>query len=217
MNIAKRTQSIIFVVIGLICVAFALLYYIQRSLLVEESTRLTFGSGEVAITPLAEDIASSSEQTSLEQSQTNSRFLYPTFISIREIGIEVPVTVVGLTENNFVTTPPDKAGFWQSSADLRRIGNSVIVGHNKSEPLPIFRDLGAIRPGMEIVLTSQTGAEYLYIVKEVEIIQVAGAPRDQIARVAELMKLETSFQRLTVVACHPAESCEQRIVVLAEP
>ena len=209
---SKSNNSIWLVIVGLALSIGAILYWVSTQSASTENNSAFELSEEGGLGDLDTVLAESSE-ISVE----TPRFIYPVHLSIADINVSTRVSIVGLDSDKFVVTPPDQAGFWDASTTLANNGNSVIVGHNNSTPVVVFRDLANIRAGMRIELTAQTGVEYRYAVSDIEIIQVEGADAGTVQRVSELMKYEDGQERLTLVACYPAESCAQRIIVIARP
>ena len=213
---SKRSNSIWIVILGIALIVGAILYWVNsQSATTQDDFQPILVSGEDAGTlgNLESIVGEESEGIAAEA----PGFLYPIQLSIPDINVNTRVVVVGVDEEKFVYTPPDTAGFWDVSTGLADNGNSVLVGHNKSTPVVVFRDIANIRAGMEIEVTAQTGVEYRYTVSDIEIVQVEGAPLEEVQRVSELMKLEDGQERLTLVTCYPIESCAQRIVVIARP
>ena len=211
---SKRNSSIWLIIFGLALVVGAILYLVNRPSADTPASPLSNSSDDnIETLGDIESVVGESTGINVEAPQ----FIYPIQLTIPDININTRVAIVGVDEDKFVVTPPDKAGFWDASTTLLSSGNSVIVGHNNSTPVVIFRDLGNVRAGMMIEVTAQTGEEYRYAVSDIEIVPVEGAEPEETQRVGELMQLEDGQERLTIVSCYPAESCAQRIVVIARP
>lgn len=211
---SKRNSSIWLIVFGLALVVGAALYWVNAQSATTQADPL-LNSSDVNIETLGDIDSIVGENPGI--SVETPRFIYPIQLSIPDININTRVVIVGLDDEKFVVTPPDRAGFWDASTTLINNGNSVIVGHNKSTPVVIFRDIGNVRAGMIVEVTAQTGNEYRYAVSDIEIVQVEGVEPEEVQRVGELMRLEDGQERLTIVTCYPAESCAQRIIVIARP
>ncbi len=210
----KRNSSIWLIVFGLALVVGAILYWVNIQSGSVPANTLPNPSGEnIGTLGDIESVLDEGSEINVEA----PRFIYPIQLAIPDININTRIVIVGVDEEQFVVTPPDRAGFWDASTTLLSNGNSVIVGHNKSTPVVIFRDLGNVRAGMSVEVTAQTGEEYRYAVSDIEIVPVEGAEPEETQRVGDLMKLEDGQERLTLVSCYPAESCAQRIVVSARP
>ncbi len=214
---SKRNSSIWLIVFGLALVVGAILYWVNIQPTGTPASVLP-NSLDVGLETLGDiDSVLSQSGESTEINVEAPRFIYPIQLAIPDININTRVAIVGVDDEKFVVTPPDKAGFWDASTTLLENGNSVIVGHNKSTPVVVFRDIGNVRAGMIVEVTAQTGDEYRYAVSDIEIIPVEGAEPEETQRVGDLMNLEDGQERLTIVTCYPAESCAQRIVVIALP
>jgi LPXTG-site transpeptidase (sortase) family protein len=141
---------------------------------------------------------------------------YPVRLKIESVGINVLVFVVDLDEGGYIAMPDRYAGYWQNSAPLNEIGNTVIVGHNVPGVGAVFSGLDRVQAGDEVRLTDQFGAEYVYRVAETAIVQGEGAPPEEAQRAFEYTQ-PTDDQRLTLVTCHPDITCPQRLIVIARP
>lgn len=139
----------------------------------------------------------------------------PARVEIASAGIDVPVLIVALNEDGYLPTPDDHAGYWALSSTLDGGGNVVIVGHNRTSPIPIFRELFRVEIGDTILLTDQFGAEYTYEVTEIQTLDVEGSPENA-QRTVDYIAPELP-DRLTLVTCQPEGSCTGRLIVVAKP
>lgn len=140
----------------------------------------------------------------------------PARIEIGSVNIDILVLTVTLDSDGFITVPARYAGYWGLSSPLDQNGNTVIVGHNRLDPRPVFRDLAKVQVGDEIKVTDQFGEKYYYSVTGTLTFQVSGAPASEANRPKEYAQ-PTASARLTLITCAPDESCPSRLVVLADP
>ncbi len=94
---------------------------------------------------------------------------------------------------------------WAGTAGAGGLGNMVLAGHRTTKTAP-FRDLDLVRPGDRINVTGFDGRVAEYRVAETVIV----TPRDM------WIVEQTDVPMLTLFACHPKRSAQQRIVVRAE-
>jgi sortase A len=94
---------------------------------------------------------------------------------------------------------------WAGTAAAGGFGNMVLAGHRTTKTAP-FLDLDRLRPGDSITVTGFDGRVAEYIVIETVIV----SPRDM------WIVEQTEVPMLTLFACHPRRSAQQRIVVRAE-
>lgn len=139
----------------------------------------------------------------------------PARVQIPSAGVDVPVLIVAVDQEGYLPTPDEHAGYWALSAPLDGDGNTVIVGHNRTSPVEVFRNLTRIEVGDEIILTDQFNAEYRYEVTEVELFQVEGNP-EEAQRTLDYIDPELS-KRVTLITCQPEGECTQRLIVVAVP
>jgi LPXTG-site transpeptidase (sortase) family protein len=140
----------------------------------------------------------------------------PARLEMERLGIDAVVLAVGVDKDGRIVTPDRYAGYWSMSAPLNEDGNTVIVGHNKPDPWPVFFGLSRADVGDEVKVTDQFGQEYNYRVDESVIIQVEGAPPEEAQRTLEFIQ-PTQSRRLTLITCYPDPSCPARLVVVATP
>lgn len=94
---------------------------------------------------------------------------------------------------------------WAGTAEAGGAGNLVLAGHRTTRTAP-FRDLDRLRSGDLIIVTSVDGRAASYVVREMMIV----APDD--LWIVE----QTAVPTVTLFACHPKGSAQQRIVVRGE-
>jgi LPXTG-site transpeptidase (sortase) family protein len=141
---------------------------------------------------------------------------YPTRLEIGSIDLDLPVVTVDQGAEGFIEVPDETAGYWSDSSRLLR-GNTVIVGHNELEPLPVFLNLSGIEVGDEVLVTDQYEAQHAFVVVDTEVIQVDDAPIEEAQRTVEYI-LPTADVRLTLFTCHPSpDECSARLIIVATP
>jgi len=139
----------------------------------------------------------------------------PARVQIPSAGVDVPVLIVAVDQEGYLPTPDEHAGYWALSAPLDGDGNTVIVGHNRTSPVEVFRNLPRVEVGDEIILIDPFNAEYRYEVTEVELFQVEGNP-EEAQRTLDYIDPELS-KRVTLITCQPEGECTQRLIVVAVP
>lgn len=140
----------------------------------------------------------------------------PARIQIEAINLDILVLTVAMTPQGLITTPDRYAGYWAASSPLDQNGNTVIVGHNKLIPRPIFHDLSMAKVGDEIKVTDQFGDKHLYKITDTLLIKVKDASSADANKTRDYV-LPTNTPRLTLITCSPDKACPDRLVVLAEP
>lgn len=142
----------------------------------------------------------------------------PIRVEVEQAGIDAKVRSVGVNPAGYVVTPSHSAGYWIASAKLNEPGNIVIVGHNRDQPMSIFRNLDSVQLGSQVILTDGKAREYSFVVTKVHIIGVDNAPDEEANRIIEMMSEQPAEgQMLTIVSCHPTPHCSNRIILIAEP
>jgi LPXTG-site transpeptidase (sortase) family protein len=140
----------------------------------------------------------------------------PARIEIEAVQIDVLVLTVSLDSTGFIEVPDRYAAYWGASSPLGKNGNTVIVGHNRLEPSPIFNNLDDVKKGDQIRVTDQFGEKHLFVVTETLLFKVSGASAEEANRPREYA-MPTTTGRLTLITCAPDDTCTSRLVVLAEP
>ena len=90
------------------------------------------------------------------------------------------------------------------SAAPGQIGNMVLAGHNDVYG-EVFRDLDQLKPGDELVVSSQR-KDYVYVVRETVIVDPADV----------WVMSPTDYPSLTLISCYPYRVNTRRIVVFAD-
>lgn len=126
---------------------------------------------------------------------------------VRELGtIEIPRLKVEQKLMYGIAMPTfDKGvGWWPGTAEPGQFGNMVLGGHRTTAPRP-FRYLEKVKPGDEIVITTDKG-KFVYRARETKIVD------DSAMWIVDQKPGYTA----TLFACHPVGSTAQRIVVFAD-
>lgn len=146
----------------------------------------------------------------------------PTRLSIPAIDLDVPVvlaelettTVNGVSQSTWLVPEERAAGWHVGTAPLGLPGNTVLNGHNTTRG-EVFRDLYLLEPGEQIILY---GGEipYVYEIQEKLILPEAGQPLE--VRMANAQYIQpTTDERVTLVTCHPYNSLQYRLIIIATP
>lgn len=126
---------------------------------------------------------------------------------IIELGrLEIPAIGIDtvLYQGIRLTTLDRGPGHWPGSAEPGRTGNAVIGGHRTARNA-VFRRVGELQPGDEIIYTTATG-RHTY--------RVSG---QRIVTPEEIWIIEpTPTATTTLFACHPPGAVTQRIAVFAD-
>ncbi|AXK32008.1 class F sortase [Streptomyces armeniacus] len=123
----------------------------------------------------------------------------PANVRIPSIGVDAPLTRVGLERGGWVGAPPpdepNLAGWYGGSAVPGARGTSVLVGHvdNRSGPA-VFYDLGALRPGHTVRVRRADGRTAVFTVYAVEVHDKDRFPGDRVYR-------DTGRAELRVLTC----------------
>jgi LPXTG-site transpeptidase (sortase) family protein len=141
---------------------------------------------------------------------------------IEAIGVDAPILPVGLMEMqedgrkySQWQVPDDYAVGWhRTSAGLGLPGNMVLNGHNNAHGA-VFRDLGELGFGEEIVLYHGQQAHRYQVVHR-ELLEENKQPLSARLDNAKWM-LPTSDERLTLISCWPHVGTTHRLIVIATP
>jgi len=103
----------------------------------------------------------------------------PVAIRIPAIGVDAPITPVGVDEQGMIEVPPveqaDLAAWYELGPSPGEVGNAVVVGHVDSYLVGkgVFFDLGALRPGDRVEILREDGTVAGFVVDG-----VASFPKD---------------------------------------
>lgn len=82
-------------------------------------------------------------------------------------------------------------GHMENTAPLCSLGNCVLAGHNGSRRGTFFTNLGSVKAGAEVVLTTKTGITHRYTVEEMRVVN----PYD------DWVTAESDTEALTLFTC----------------
>jgi hypothetical protein len=105
----------------------------------------------------------------------------PVRISIPAIGLDAPVTGVGLDPEGHLATPPDRernlAGWYQAGVAPGQRGTALLAGHVDTAAGPaVFYGLGALHRGDRIDVRRDDGGTAWFTVDGVEVYPRAAFP-----------------------------------------
>lgn len=152
-----------------------------------------------------------------EMSLDTTTELIPEKISIPAIGMESPVSGVGVAENGEMEVPADinEIGWFEPGVIPGGKGNSVLAGHldGKGEP-GAFYHLGKLKAGDEVVILGSNGKRLTFQVLAVESYYTENAPLEKIFGYH-------SDSRLNLITCsgtfnNEVHEYEERLVVYTE-
>jgi sortase (surface protein transpeptidase) len=172
--------------------------------------------------------AGADEQGTMEQNQVQAvaadKAAAPVRLQIPDIEMDVPVTpmewhviTVGGTRTTAWDVPLDSLGWHPNSAGAGAKGNVLLSGRQADgdallEPLA----LGSIKPGQDVILTDENGAEFTYRIREVsEPIPVSGATEEEEALALEYVA-PTDEAELTLISGWPEFTTTHRIFAVAD-
>ncbi|MGD8605418.1 MAG: sortase [Anaerolineales bacterium] len=144
------------------------------------------------------------------------------YLSIPRLGLSAPVVTVGsqeqTIEGRLVSQPYVPHAFavgWSDlSAPIGAGGNTVFVGHNNVYG-QVFKDIGSLAAGDEIIVTTGDG-DRRYYVSEVVTFSEADQSLDQRLENAHWLQ-PGQGERLTLITCWPYTTNTHRLVVVARP
>ncbi len=143
----------------------------------------------------------------------------PVAISIPGLSVDTAVIPVGVDTDGQVRIPQniDRVGWYKFGAKPGSgIGSSVIVGHKdgRNYGKGAFYNLGNLKPGDSIALTTESGEQLNYLVTGRESIVKKELP------VRELFR-ESGQEVLTLISCSgnyiPGVGYDQNVIVTAVP
>ena len=122
------------------------------------------------------------------------------YISIEAMEIELPL-YIGASEENM---SKGAAVLGQTSMPIGgKNSNCVIAAHRGWKGTPMFREIEALKPGDEVVITNLWGSLKYKVVKTIVI-----DPTD-----IDAVKIIADADMLTLITCHPYTKNYQRYVV----
>lgn len=102
----------------------------------------------------------------------------PERLTIKSIGVDAPITEVGMTAVGAQDVPRsiDATGWWRDGVQPGRHGNAVIVGHTARSADGVFDNLGKLGRGDSISVRSTQGTVH-YMVTKTQSAKVADFDR----------------------------------------
>ncbi|WP_078962554.1 class F sortase [Streptomyces sp. SCSIO 75703] len=110
----------------------------------------------------------------------------PVGLSIPAIGVDTPVTRLGLNPDGTVEVPPltarDPAGWYRHSPTPGQTGPSVLLGHVTvgRHGDGVFRRLDRLRPGDRVLARLENGTTAPFAVTEVRTVRRSRFPTDDV-------------------------------------
>lgn len=109
----------------------------------------------------------------------------PIRVRIPSVGIDAPLTGLGLTEDGSLDVPPPKkanlAGWYEDGVPPGAIGTALIVGHVDNEAGPaVFYPLGALKKGHTIDVDRADGRTAVFTVDAVEVYDDENFPDEKV-------------------------------------
>lgn len=121
--------------------------------------------------------------------------------------IEIPAIKIkeSLLQGIRLATFDKGVGHWPGTALPGEVGNVVLGGHRTSGIRP-FRNVDQLKPGDEIIVTTDKGT-FVYVVDGSTIVD----PVEGMWIIEQ-----TTEATLTIFACHPPGSVRERIIIFAD-
>lgn len=115
---------------------------------------------------------------------------------IEKLGVDAPVGVFGVDENNVPEVPYDRdtVAWYDFSAEPGAGGNAVFAGHYTWRGDAVFRHLGDLQNGDRVILRGEGGLQLEYQVFHTELIDPSDAT-------AATWMLPTDFDVVTLITC----------------
>jgi sortase (surface protein transpeptidase) len=139
-------------------------------------------------------------------------------LRIPSLGVDAPVTGVGLDKNRQLETPPvdqpKLVGWYRGGATPGESGTAIAVGHRDTRTGPaVFAALAQVKPGKRIEARRADGRTAIYTVDRVKVFdknsfpdkEVYGATRRPVLRVITcggLFSLRSGYTSNVVVFAH---------------
>jgi len=115
---------------------------------------------------------------------------------IERLGIDAPVGVFGMDENQIPEVPFDPAivAWYSFSAEPGNGGNAVFAGHRTWRGDAVFRHLSELQNGDQVILRTEGGSQLVYQVFHNELVDPTNAT-------ATSWMLPTDFDVITLITC----------------
>jgi sortase (surface protein transpeptidase) len=109
----------------------------------------------------------------------------PTSVRVPSLGIDAPITGVGLDKERQLETPPvDKpklVGWYRGGATPGESGIAIAVGHRDTRTGPaVFAALAQVKPGKPIEARRADGRTAVYTVDRVKVFDKTGFPDKEV-------------------------------------
>ncbi|MFD3730011.1 class F sortase [Streptomyces sp. NPDC058632] len=146
----------------------------------------------------------------------------PDRIRIPAIGVDAPLTGLGLTSTGSLDVPPperpDLAGWYEAGTTPGENGTAVVAGHvDNAEGPAVFYSLGALRKGGTVEVDRRDGGTAVFTVHAVEVYDAREFPDERVYGAAVRPELRiitcgggysrtTGYQGNVVVYAHLAGS-----------
>ena len=146
-----KSLAKLLLIFGLICYSFAGYYIWLRN----DPNRLKFSNAAQVVKPSV-----ASESAEMKQK------LLPTRISIKDVGIDLPITQAKINNNTWETTE-NGVSYLVSSPLPGEEGNSVLYGHNWAN---LLGPLVKIRTGQEIIVQFSDQSKKKFVVEYTSVV-----------------------------------------------
>lgn len=109
----------------------------------------------------------------------------PTWISIKDIGVEAPFTALSLDKTGRLAAPPPNdtnlVGWYEGGATPGERGTAIVAGHVDTTIGPaVFLQLRTLKPGDTVDITRADGTIVTFAVDSVETFSKANFPDDRV-------------------------------------
>ncbi|MFD3332013.1 class F sortase [Streptomyces sp. NPDC058700] len=109
----------------------------------------------------------------------------PVRVRVPAVGIDAPVTKVGLDAEGWIEAPPPEddrlAGWFTGAVTPGERGTAVVVGHvDTPGGRAVFYDLGALGRGHRVEIARRDGRTAVFAVYGVEVVPKEGFPADRV-------------------------------------
>jgi hypothetical protein len=142
----------------------------------------------------------------------------PDRVRIPAIGVDAPLTGLGLTGTGSLDVPPagkkNLAGWYEAGTTPGETGTAIVAGHvDNAEGPAVFYRLGALKKGAEIEIDRRDGGVAVFTVDAVEVYAADAFPDEKVYGAADRPELRvitcggpysrsTGYQGNVVVFAH---------------
>ncbi|MFE5599606.1 class F sortase [Streptomyces coelicoflavus] len=146
----------------------------------------------------------------------------PDRVRIPAIGVDAPLTGLGLTSTGSLDVPPagkkNLAGWYEAGTTPGETGTAIVAGHvDNAEGPAVFYRLGALEKGAEIEVDRRDGGVAVFTVDAVEVYAADAFPDEKVYGAADRPELRvitcggpysrsTGYQGNVVVFAHLTDS-----------